>query len=106
MAKKEETKFKAEDQIQLKKVHETIDQPDKFAEVFCKAAESQVSIKEIFTKEILKSISTDVNCKNALKEIIRQVEKEDIMIFGKKIGLAVWSIIMLVVGAIISKYIQ
>lgn len=106
IVKEDEGKFKAEDQVKLKKVHEMLEQPDKFAEVFCKVAETQIKVRDIFRKEILKSISTDVDCRNHLKGIIRKVEREDVIVFGKKIGFGVWTIIVFILGAIVNAFLS
>jgi hypothetical protein len=94
----------------LKSVKETIEQPDKFAEVFCNAAETQTKVKKVIRDEIYKSIDTDADCKDSLKKIIREVEKEAMFFFGKKIGFAAWSIGLIIIGAvagaIVSKIIQ
>ncbi|QQR61107.1 hypothetical protein IPH19_01410 [Candidatus Uhrbacteria bacterium] len=91
--------FSVTDQLHLKTVHDAIDRPDKFAELFCQAAKTQTSVKEVLWEQIRSILTTDVEARNALKVIVREVEKEDVRIFGKKIGFGVWTLFTIGMGA-------
>jgi hypothetical protein len=98
--------FDLEEKSKLEKAHGTIQHPDQFAEVFCNAAETQNKVKEVIKKEVKVVVSSDSEMKTFFKNIIKEVEKEEMWIWGKKIGFAVWTILILVAGALISKYIK
>jgi hypothetical protein len=100
------TVFNASEKEKLDKAHDILQHPDLFAEVFCKVAETQSKVKEIIMAEIRKATENDNDTKKFLKEIIKQVEKEEMWIWGKKIGFAVWTVLILIVGALITKYIK
>ncbi|HEV2917584.1 MAG TPA: hypothetical protein VGW78_07625 [Candidatus Babeliales bacterium] len=84
----------------LQHVVEHIDQPEKFAKLFCNAAESQRSIDKVLAKKIRNMIKTDSNTIESIKKLQREVDKEDWKNFIKKIGLTGWSLFMASFGAI------
>lgn len=83
------------------KLAANLEQPDKFAKVFCEAAEGQKSIDIILKKNIKEVIKSDKETYDFLKEIIRTVDKEDWKSFLSKIGSLGWAILLLVLGAIL-----
>ena len=86
---------------QLEKVTATLEQPDKFAIVFCKALESQKSIDTALKKVVKTLIKEDIETITSLKKYQREVDREDWKNFLKKMGVLGWSIIMLALGAIL-----
>ncbi len=95
-----------ENAAKLQKAHTLADRPDKFAETFEKAAQSQVKIKETLKKEIRDILATDVDARASLKNVIRQVEKEELWIYTKKFGFAVWTVGSIIIGAVIQAIIS
>lgn len=83
------------------KLSASLEQPDKFAEVFCKAAESQKIIDTILKKNIKEVVKTDKETYDFLKKIARDVDKEDWRSYLSKIGAAGWAIALLVLGAVL-----
>ena len=90
----------------LEKAHGLADRPDKFADMFEQSAKSQTKIKDILKKEIREILSTDVDAKSSLKGIIRQVEREDLWIYTKKFGFAIWTLVSIVIGALVQAFIS
>ena len=98
-----DVQFNADAQLKLDTAHDILQHPDKFAEIFLKAATSQTAIKNHIQKEIQDSLSTDQISKAALKTLIKEQLKEDWKGFmrstGGKIAFGVWSIALVVLGA-------
>lgn len=86
----------------IKSLSEKIEQPDKFAHVFCEAAKSQKTIDEVLKEIIRKLLKHDYETIEHLKALQRQVDREDWRYVVKKVGLTGWSIIMVILGAIIT----
>lgn len=93
-------------QQQLKKVHDVIEHPDKFSEVFCTALASQVKMREDLFKVMLQLLRSDIDSRKELKTIIREVEKEDVRFVLKKIGFGGWTFFIFVAGVVITKIIE
>jgi Ni,Fe-hydrogenase III large subunit len=96
-----DTKFDADAQVKLESAHDLVQRPDKFAEVFVKAAETQTSIKLLIRKEIKDSLALDPDSRSSLKDLIAEQFREDWRAFVKsawgKIGLLVWTVIVALV---------
>ena len=86
-----------------------IEQPERFAQLFCKAAKKQKSIDEVLKNVIRDLLDNDQKTIDRVKRLQRDVDKEDWRNFIKKVGLVGWSIIMVAIGAaitiILKKYI-
>jgi hypothetical protein len=70
---------------QFKVVNDKLDQPHKFAEIFCEAAKSQKIVDETLKCIIRDLIKSDKDSIDYIKNMIREVEKEDLRLFVKKI---------------------
>lgn len=74
----------------LQETKDKLDRPDKFAEIFCQAAKSQVKIKECLSKIIRELVTKDTavnqHLNNAFKEIIKKDTKAFHSMLWKKIG--------------------
>lgn len=94
---------------QVKATHEILDRPDRFAEYFDAVSTSQSKIKEVFRRELLEFLRTNVEGREEIKKMIREVDKEDRWSLFRKFGLGVWSLLLAVgsavVGAIITKIV-
>jgi catalase (peroxidase I) len=78
------------------------EQPDKFAEIFCNAAKKQKSIDSTLKDIVRELLKHDKDTVDHLKSVQRQVNKEDLKNLARQIGATGWSVIMLVLGGIIS----
>lgn len=78
-----------------------LEQPDKFAQIFCEAASKQKSIDNVLKDNTKSLIKSDKETRDMLKELLREVNKEDWRFFLNKIGAIGWAVILLVVGAIL-----
>lgn len=89
----------------LKYVAEHIDQPEKFAKLFCNAAESQISIDKIIRKKIRNLLTNDPQTISQIKKLQREVDKEDWRYLVKKAGLGIllfiWSLIVVAIVVIV-----
>lgn len=92
--------FDADAQLKLQTAHEAVERPDKFAELFCKAAKTQTAIKDILWDELRKLLASDQAARESLKGIIREVEKEDWKFLGKKFFIGIWTLVVIVLTSI------
>ena len=83
----------------LQETKDKLDRPDKFAEIFCQAAKSQVKIKECLSKIIRELVTKDTSVNqhlnNTFKDIIKKDTKAFYTMLWKKLG---W--LLTVVGTI------
>jgi hypothetical protein len=84
----------------------SIQQPDKFAQIFCNAAETQTPIAKILKGKIKELIESDKETIDLIKKYQREIDKEDWRFFMKKIGVAGWSIIMMFIGALFTLLVK
>lgn len=101
-----DVKFNADAQLKLDVAHDILQRPDKFAEIFLKAATSQSSIKEHIRKEIEESLTLDPKSRTALKVLMKEHFKDDWKAFmfstGGKIAFGIWSIALIFLTAWVS----
>ena len=69
--------------VEFKASLDKIERPDLFAEVFCKAAESQVCIKEVLGKLIKEKITEDKEIHQVNKNLFKELIDEDKKFFIK-----------------------
>jgi hypothetical protein len=82
------------------------EQPDRFAQIFCKAAEKQKSIDEVLQKNIKHLLQHDKETIDCIKNLQRQVDKEDWRYFLKKMGIGGWTIIVVILTALIDRWLK
>ena len=99
MAQKDKDEFDPNKEIA--RISATLAQPEKFAEIFCKAAESQKSIDETLQTIIKKLIQNDSPTRNSIKSLIKEYEKEEWWAMIRK-GFSIgWTLFAGIIGAII-----
>ncbi|HDV5783368.1 TPA: hypothetical protein RJD83_000280 [Legionella pneumophila] len=79
-----------------------LEQPDKFAELFCNAAAKQKSIDNVLKDIVRELLKHDKETVERIKTIQKEVNKDDWKTIIKKIGVSGWSILLLIIGALIS----
>ena len=93
----------------FKETHDTIDRPEKFAIMFCSVAESQTAVREKLVSILQTSIKHDVETREQVKNILLEIYAEDWKSFIRssigKIAIFVWTVITLIIGAIINSYL-
>lgn len=101
------TKLKETDYITSEQYEKALKSDDytTFADTF-NEEKTQKLIQDSINKLILQALSCDVNTREALKKIVRDVDKEDWWNFIKKGGWALWSIISAGIGSIITLIIS
>ncbi len=88
----------------IQELSANLNQPDKFAEIFCSAAKTQKKIDNTINDCIRMLLKTDTDARNSIKNIVKEVNREDLKLIVNKIGLAAWSILLLIIGAMTHKY--
>lgn len=86
----------------LKELSANINQPDKFAEIFCAAAKKQKIIDDCLKENIKNVLATDIETRGNLKSIVESCINDDFRFLFKKIGAVVGAFIFILVGAIIT----
>lgn len=102
MAKKDDI-FSTEEFLGLKSAQEKIERPDQFAEVFCAAAKTQTSVKNLLRELIQEILATDPKARESLNGLIKEVFQQDWRAFIRstwgKFALVAWTIIAASLGA-------
>lgn len=105
MAKRDDI-FSTDEFISLKTTQEKVERPDQFAELFCKAAETQTSVKDLLKKLLQDIIATDPKARESLNGLIKDVFEQDWKAFVRsawgKFALIAWTIIAAGLGAWVS----
>lgn len=65
----------------LKETKDKLDRPDKFADIFCQAAKSQVKIKDCLGKIIREMITKDAQVNQHLNNAFKEIIAKDTKIF-------------------------
>ena len=89
----------------MDKLTANFEQPHKFAEIFCKAAKQQKSIDIVLKSSIKNLLQHDKESRDSIKDVLREIEKEDLWIVLKKLGFFGWSILVLIFGILLKKYL-
>ncbi len=86
----------------IEDLKETIYQPDKFAQLFCNAAETQKDIDKVLKKIIKELLTKDIEAQGVIENLIKEYDKKDIRRIVKKwlgwVGAIVLSIISGCIG--------
>lgn len=88
-------------QKEIAKIRSNFEQPDKFAQIFSKAAKKTKAIDEVIKYNIRDVMIRDYEMMNFLKKILREVEKEDWKNAIKKIGSIGSAVLLMAIGAIL-----
>lgn len=86
----------------ITKLSANLEQPDKFAEIFCAAAKKQKDIDNILKENIRDIIKNDSPSRAQLKGLLREIEQEDLKFFLKKGGSALVVFLSILAGALIN----
>ena len=91
---------------QVKKLTSDLYQPDKFADIFCNAAQSQKSIDDCLKNNIKQVFKNDKEIHEKIESIIRDCNKKDVILNLKKIGSVLSYLLTLIAGSCITFFIQ
>lgn len=84
------------------------DRGEEFAKLFCDVAKEYTSVKKLLVDTLVEMLESNAKAREALKGIIRELQKEDSMAFLKTIGgkaaAAGWTILVLVAGIFLEKW--
>lgn len=86
----------------IAKLSASLEQPDKFAEIFCAAAKKQKDIDNVLKENIRSIIKDDNETRAQLKTLLREIEKEDLKLFLKKGGNALVMLLSALGGGLIT----
>ena len=78
-----------------------LEQPHKFAQIFCEAAKSQKPIEDAIKKVIRKLLKEDKETTESVKKIQRDVNKEDWKLIIGKIGFGSWTIMVIILTIVL-----
>jgi hypothetical protein len=84
----------------IQELSANLTQPDKFAEIFCNAAKTQKKIDDVIKENIREMLRKDYSVINDVKKIVMDSNKEDRWLIFNKVGLAAWSILLIVITAL------
>lgn len=90
----------------LRKISASLDQPDKFAEIFCTAAKTQKSIDTVLKDVLRDLLKNDEVSRSVVKDLLREVEKEDWRAFVRKGFGGVGALILIGFGALLTALID
>lgn len=102
-----ETGSKHEEEIsnlkrQVKTLEDKFGNNEKIADTLCETSEKASKMQEMLTASFLKQIKSNPEIKKALKEVIDETDRDFVRAFIKKVGWAIWTLIVaLVSGAIV-----
>ncbi len=106
MANPQDEEFILNNQLKIEDMSAKLNQPHRFAKIFCEAAESQMSINDAFQKIINRLIKTDPEIRSTLEEHQKQINKNDLL-YGIMKGLGFFKqILMLFIAAAIGFYFK
>lgn len=107
MAGKNSSKDKESDYITSEQYENALKSDDyaKFADTF-NEEKTQKLIQDSINKLILKSIACDHDTRNKVKEIIKEIEKEDFKAFLRKIGTLAGGAIIYILGLLTSAFVS
>ncbi len=84
----------------------SIQQPDRFAQIFCEAAKKQKAIDEVLKETFRNLIKNDPDTQNIIKGFIREVEKEDFKSWIKRVGRGLSYLFALIAGAVMQALLR
>ena len=84
----------------IEKLTANLEQPDKFAKIFCEATKTQKTIDDALKVVIKSLIQHDKETRDFIKGILRELEKEDWLFVLKKFGFFGWTVIIAVISAV------
>lgn len=92
--------------VALKRLSASLEQPDKFAEIFCSAAKKQKEIDNILKDNIRELIKYDSTMREQVKGLLREIEQEDFKYFLKRGGSLLGTFVSMVLGSVITLLIS
>lgn len=90
----------------IRRLSASLDQPDKFAEIFCSAAKSQKNIDATLKDVMRDLLKSDKDTRDFVKDLLREVEHEDWRLFVKKFGGLLWALLLIAFGAILTVILE
>jgi translation elongation factor EF-4 len=90
----------------IQELSDNLNQPHKFAETFCEAAKTQKIIDDILKGIIKEVIQKDSDARDCIKYLVRDTNKENWRVFIAKIGVGLWTLIVMVITALVTALIQ
>jgi hypothetical protein len=88
------------------KLSNNILQPDKFASIFCEAAKTQKSIDSALEDVVIALLNQNSNAREAIKEIIKDVDRNYGRLLMGWFGLGIWTIATLLFGEIVRYFLK
>ncbi|MDR1926875.1 MAG: hypothetical protein LBQ13_04345 [Endomicrobium sp.] len=95
--KRSEEKFDIDKQLKVLTSEDYV----QFADTFNHET-TQKLISESISKLILQEITCNHETRTVLKKLIKEVEKEELLLYVKKFGIAIWMCISMAFGSVIT----
>lgn len=87
----------------VQKLLQVIDRPEKFAEMFCSVAETQVSVRKKLIDILKEAVKTDTEAREAMKVILKEIYADDFKYWFRsvwgKIAIGLWTLLVVVATA-------
>ncbi len=94
----------------IEKLDSILSSREKMGEIIKKVIDKEADVKTAIRKEIVDLIKENKNCREEISNIIKSIDRDFITqqrkAFGSWVGIGIWSLILIVVTAIIQKYIK
>lgn len=87
---------------ELKTTVDKIDRPDKFAVLFCEAAQTQVAIKNRLGEVVKEIIADDKSVKEKIKELLKEIQRDNIRFMLSGVTWVLTSAISAAIGSIVT----
>ena len=91
---------------EIARISATLEQPDKFAELFCKAAKSQTNVSQILQTIIRQSLQTDQITRDTVKDLIKEYEKEEWWVIIRRSFSVGWTAIVVIFSGALGYWIK
>lgn len=77
---------------------------EQIADTLCETTDKASRMKSMLAKAFIDFVQHDHDAKKALKNIVDEADRDAFRLFIKKFGIAVWSIFLIIVSVLITKY--
>jgi hypothetical protein len=90
----------------IKALEDKFSTHEKIADTLCETAEKQTKMFDMLSVTFLKLLKNNTDIRDEFKKIIKECDRDFFHSFSSKIGIAAWSIILIIVTAIVTKLIH
>lgn len=77
---------------------------EQIADTLCETANKATRMKAMLSESFVDLIQHNPDIKKELKKAIDEIDRNSLIVLGGKIGFGVWSILLIIITAIVTKY--